>query len=123
MSFSVSKKVTWVVGALASGLVAVAQADVVEPFFTTKDLRAIEQPMPAYPRRAEQSGLEGYALVEFSVMADGSVAEPAIARSNSRLFSRAALDAIEEWKFEPVVANGESVSVRSAMRFNFVARD
>ncbi|MBU2097644.1 MAG: energy transducer TonB, partial [Gammaproteobacteria bacterium] len=41
-----------------------------------------------------------------------------------RLFSRAALAAIEEWKFEPVVAEaGEAVPVRTSMRFSFVGAE
>lgn len=117
------KQVALVAGIVASSLVTIAQADTAERFYSTKELRALEQPMPEYPRRAELFGLEGYALVEFSVMPDGTVAEPAIAQSSSQLFSRAALSAIETWKFEPVVAEGKTVPVRSAMKFNFVAAD
>lgn len=123
MNISFNQKVACVAVALGLGLSGAAQADSSDPFYSTKELNVIECSMPEYPRRAELFGLEGYALVEFSVMPDGSVAEPSVARSSSRLFSRAALDAIETWKFEPVIAEGKGLPVRSAMKFNFVAAE
>lgn len=123
-------KSVFVKSAIALGIVSgvlfasTAYAEPAEIFYSSKDLRALETSIPAYPRRAEMSGVEGFTVVEFTVMPDGSVAEPAVARSNYRLFSRAALAAIEEWKFEPVLASaGEAMPVRSSVRFNFVGAD
>jgi len=108
-------------GSLLAGSV---QANPAEMLYSSKDLRAIEVSIPEYPRRAELSGVQGYTVVEFTVMPDGSVVEPAVKASNSRLFTRAALAAIEEWKFEPVIADaGEAIPVRSSLKFNFVGRD
>ncbi|MEX0740963.1 MAG: energy transducer TonB [Pseudohongiella sp.] len=91
--------------------------------YSSKNLRAIAESVPEYPRRAEISGIEGYTVVEFTVMPDGSVAEPTIRDSSYREFTRATMDAIEGWKFEPVVADaGEAISVRSALRFSFVGQ-
>ena len=107
-----------------SAMISAASAQTPEALFSSKELRVIEQSLPAYPRRAQLSGIEGYTVVEFTVLTDGSVSSPAIAQSNSRLFTRAALEAIETWKFEPVVAEaGVAVPVRTAMRFSFVGRE
>jgi protein TonB len=96
-------------------------ADTTSEFYSSKDLRAVETSIPEYPRSAELSGVEGYTVVEFTVMPDGTVAAPAIAESSYRLFSRAALAAISDWKFEPVVADaGVAIPVRTSMRFSFV---
>jgi periplasmic protein TonB len=112
-------KVAVISGLVGSALIAgSAHADA---YYSSKELRAVETAIPEYPRRAELSGVEGFTVVEFTVMPDGSVAEAAIAQSSYRLFSRAALAAIEEWKFEPVIAEaGEAVPVRTSMRFSFV---
>lgn len=91
-------------------------------YYSSKELRAIESPLPEYPRRAEQEAIEGYTLVEFTVMPDGTVVEPAVAEASSYLFGRAAVEAIESWKFEPVVDGEATVPVRSTMRFNFVGQ-
>jgi periplasmic protein TonB len=108
----------------ASLYASVAHADPAEAMYSSKSLRAVETSIPEYPRRAQMIGVEGYSVVEFTVMPDGTVAEPAIAETNSRLFSRAALEAIESWKFEPVVADaGEAIPVRSAMKFSFVGSE
>lgn len=91
-------------------------------YYSSKDLRVIESPLPDYPRRAEQEAIEGYTLVEFTVMPDGTVVEPAVAETSNHLFGRAAVKAIESWKFEPVVDGEATVPVRSTMRFNFVGK-
>jgi periplasmic protein TonB len=120
----ISKAALIAVVAGSSMISSAVNADPAEMFYSSKDLRAVEVLIPEYPRRAELSGVEGYTIVEFTVMPDGSVVEPAVKISNSRLFSRAALAAIEEWKFEPVVADaGEAIPVRSSLKFNFVGRD
>ena len=96
-------------------------ADTAGEFYSSKDLRAVETSIPEYPRSAELSGVEGYTVVEFTVMPDGSVSAPAIAESSYRLFSRAALAAISDWKFEPVIAEaGEAIPVRTSLKFSFV---
>ncbi|TFH73459.1 energy transducer TonB [Gammaproteobacteria bacterium LSUCC0112] len=98
-----------------------AAADTTDLYKSSKELRAVETSIPEYPRRAELSGVEGYTVVEFTVMPDGTVSEPAIAESSYRAFSRAALAAIGDWKFEPVIAAaGEAVPVRTSMKFSFV---
>ncbi len=106
-----------------SSLIAGA-AHAQEPaMYSSKNLRAVAQTVPEYPRQAELSGIEGYTVVEFTVMPDGSVAEPTVRDSNYRGFSRVTMEAIENWKFEPVIADaGEAVPVRSAMRFSFVGQ-
>lgn len=100
-----------------------ASADSLE-YYSSKSLRAIEAPAPEYPAHAEMSGIEGYTLVEFTVNPDGTVAEPAVRESSAYLFGRAAVDALENWKFEPVFVGGENaVPVRSVMRFSFVGQE
>tara|TARA_R110002072_G_scaffold271208_1_gene431145 strand:- start:3577 stop:3954 length:378 start_codon:yes stop_codon:yes gene_type:complete len=125
MKVSAKFKAVILAGVVGSALAAgSASAQTPDMMFSSKDLRVVEQSLPEYPRRAQLSGIEGYAVVEFTVLADGSVSSPAIAESNSQLFTRASLAAIESWKFEPVVADaGVAVPVRTAMRFSFVGRE
>ena len=114
-----------VLSVVASSLfVTAAHANPAENFYSSKNLRPVETAIPEYPRVAQMSGIEGYTVVEFTVMPDGSVAEPAIADSSFHLFSRAALAAIESWKFEPVAAEaGEAIPVRSSLKFSFVGAE
>lgn len=95
--------------------------DTTGEFNRSKDLQALETSIPEYPRSAELSGVEGYTIVEFTVMPDGTVVAPSIAESSYRLFSRAALAAISDWKLEPVVAElGVAIPVRTSINFSFV---
>lgn len=89
-------------------------------YYSSKNLRVVESPMPAYPYRARQNAIEGYTVVEFTVLPDGSVVEPAIADSSYSLFGEAAVEALQTWKFEPVTEGEATVPVRSSLRFNFV---
>lgn len=126
MSKSAVVKIAVLAGVIGSAVSVSANAQTPEAsgMYSSKDLRVVESSLPEYPRRAELSGIEGYTVVEFTVMPDGSVSAPAVAESNSRLFTRAALSAIESWKFEPVVAEaGQAVPVRTLMKFSFVGKE
>jgi protein TonB len=116
-------KVTFIAVVAGSSMIAGA-AHAQEPaMYSSKNLRAVTQALPDYPRRAEVSGIEGYTVVEFTVMPDGTVAEPSVRDSSYSEFTRASMEAIEGWKFEPVIADaGQAIPVRSALRFSFVGQ-
>jgi protein TonB len=74
---------------------------------------------PVYPQRALDRGIEGWVEVEFTVTEVGRISEPTILRSHpSGIFNRAALRAIERWKYEPKVVGGQPVA-RPGMRNRF----
>jgi protein TonB len=76
---------------------------------------------PIYPQRALERGITGWVEVEFTVTEVGSISEPTILRSHpSGIFNRAALRAIERWKYEPKIVDGQPVSrpgIRNRFRF------
>jgi protein TonB len=75
---------------------------------------------PVYPQRALDRGIEGWVEVEFTVTEVGGVSEPTILGSRpSGVFDRAALRAIERWKYEPKVVDGQPVP-RPGMRNRFL---
>lgn len=124
MKFSIKRSSMFLAAIVAGSLVAAnAGANPAGArYYNSKDLRAIESPLPEYPRRAEKQALEGYTVVEFIVMPDGSVAAPAVAEQSSSLFGRAAVEALESWRFEPVVDGEATIPVRSTLRFNFIGQ-
>ncbi|MBL4673163.1 MAG: energy transducer TonB, partial [Arenicella sp.] len=66
---------------------------------------------PEYPRRALMRGVEGYAIVGFSVSAAGSVVAPYILESEpNKLFDRSSLKAISKFKYKARKVNGRAVS-------------
>lgn len=75
-----------------------------------------EQPLvrlePQYPRRAAERGLEGNCLVTFDVNPDGTTSNVR-ASCSSDLFRRAATRAVEGWRYQPRIAEGQAVMRRN----------
>lgn len=66
---------------------------------------------PEYPTRALMRGIEGYAIVGFSVSAAGSVVAPYILESEpNTVFDRSSLKAISKFKYKARMVNGRAVS-------------
>ena len=124
MQITSARKIATVVSVIAlTALATSAQANTsTGKYLSSKSLKVVEQVAPSYPRFADIAGVDGYVVLEFTVAADGSVAEPTVSDSSSNVFTRAALDAIEGWQFEPVVDNGVAVPVRTNVKFSFVPR-
>lgn len=67
---------------------------------------------PIYPRRAQQRGIEGYVIVEFTVSKLGTVVNPKVVKAEpANIFDNAALQAAAKFKYKPRVVNGEPVEV------------
>lgn len=66
---------------------------------------------PEYPRRAAQTGKEGYCTVEFTVAANGTTKDAFVADCPDNVFERAALKAAERIKYKPRVVDGQPVDV------------
>jgi len=64
---------------------------------------------PQYPRRAQQRGLEGYVIVEFTVTAIGNVANAVVIEASSSLFETSALTAVSRFKYKPQVVDGVAI--------------
>ncbi|MBW1884848.1 MAG: TonB family protein [Deltaproteobacteria bacterium] len=65
---------------------------------------------PQYPERAMQRGIEGRVLVEFTISKSGSVKNAkVIAYEPSKIFNKAALKAVRQWKYNPKIQNGKAV--------------
>lgn len=76
---------------------------------------------PQYPQRAQERGIEGYAVLEFTVTAVGTVENPVIIDEfpASAGFGRAAVRAAPKFKYQPRVINGTPVAVEG-VRYRFI---
>lgn len=61
---------------------------------------------PTYPVRAAQAGLEGWVLVQFDVLADGTVANITIVDSSDLIFHDSARDAAARARYRPQIVQG-----------------
>ena len=65
---------------------------------------------PQYPERAQQRGIEGRVLIEFTISKSGSVKDAkVIAYEPSKIFNKAALKAVSPWKYNPKIEDGRAV--------------
>ena len=95
--------------------------------FDATTIRMVDGPLvallrvePQYPPRPLSRSLEGYVLVEFDVLADGSVANVSVVESSDRLFEKAAIRAAERFRFKPRVVDGvplATTGIRNLFRF------
>jgi len=76
---------------------------------------------PVYPQRALERGIEGWVDLEFTVQSDGTTSNVTVAgASHETYFRREAVNAVEQWKFEPRVFMNRAIAQRSYTRIRFV---
>lgn len=64
--------------------------------------KLIKMVQPEYPQEALMRGIEGWVDVSLAVNAAGDVVKPRVEdTSRGRIFNRAALNAVQQWKYEP----------------------
>ena len=83
-------------------------------------LVAIVRVAPEYPQQPLRRNLEGYVIVEFDVLPDGSVANVRVVESTSSLFERAAINAAKRFRYKARVVDGVahvSEGIRSMISF------
>jgi len=73
---------------------------------------------PVYPQAAQVARVQGVVIVEAIIDANGRVADVRVLRSIP-LLDGAALDAVKQWQFEPMVVAGEPRAVRMTLTVNF----
>ena len=70
------------------------------------------QRRPTYPESALRAGIEGVSTLRFLVGADGRVGSIAVERSaGSSDLDRAAIAAVQTWRFEPARRGTQAVAV------------
>lgn len=84
------------------------------------DLPRTREVTPDYPTQAFINGTEGWVDVDFTISPAG-VPENLRVRDSSprRVFDRAALDSVRQWRFVPINENGVPVARRATLRVRF----
>lgn len=82
-------------------------------------LAAIDFELPAYPRRAFNSGRQGWVIIKLDVNAQGDTENVEIERAVPEgLFGGASREAVDDWRFQPP-KDGELVNCRVLLRYRF----
>jgi protein TonB len=74
----------------------------------------------AYPVIARENKVEGWVEVAFTIQPDGSVTDLAIQNANpAGVFEESVITAVAQWRYEPVLCDGQPVHQRAMIRVKF----
>jgi len=94
-----------------------------EGLMAGREPSALVRVPPVYPPGARARGVQGRVVVEFTIGADGRVADPQVVEATPRgVFEGAALDAVRQWRFAPRVRGLEAEPARARQTIQFVLR-
>lgn len=84
------------------------------------ELKILRMVQPEYPRRAYVRDIDGWIDVEFTVTETGLTRAIEVTGAKTRgWFDRAAIEAVEQWQFQPELQNGQAVERRAKVRLQF----
>lgn len=97
---------------------ATAKASAVRVGGSVKPPVKIKDVQPSYPSIARDARVSGAVVIEATIDTDGDVADAKVVKSVP-LLDQAALDAVEQWKYQPSTRNGSPVPVVMTVTVNF----
>ena len=74
---------------------------------------------PIYPEKARLAGIEGIVMMRITTDNAGNVISVTVLRSDSTILNQAAIDAVKQWKYQPIYTNGipTPIDTRVAVKF------
>jgi TonB family protein len=73
---------------------------------------------PVYPPEAKQKGVEGEVVFEVTINEQGEVSDVQVLSGNAMLVS-AAYEAVRQWRYTPVLLNGDPIRAKSTVTIRF----
>jgi len=78
-----------------------------------QDVMPLVRINPDYPPRAQSRGIQGWALVQFTITPQGTVKDAKVIDAEPKgMFDDAAVNAVSKWKYNPKVEEGSPVERR-----------
>jgi protein TonB len=81
--------------------------------------RIISRSDPVYPDWARRAGIQGEVVLHAIISTDGRILELQVLSGNLVL-ARAALDAVQQWRYQPTLLDGQPVEVETTITVRFV---
>lgn len=76
--------------------------------------------VPRYPAEAQRKGIDGWVELEFTVTRDGAVKDLVVYRAEPQgTFDEAAIKAVSQWRYRPIVRDGRAIEQRARLRLRF----
>ncbi len=99
---------------------AVAQHNFMTALVPASQLTVLKAVQPVYPSKAIDKKIEGWVDVEFTVAETGKVSDVSVrASSIAGVFEDAAVKAVSQFRYKPVLNDGKAVPARSQIRVRF----
>jgi TonB family protein len=88
------------------------------------DLTLVKSVKPAYPKKANLSKIQGWVELDFTVTESGAVKDIAVhAASAPGVFEEAAISALSQWRYKPILRDAEPEAQRARIRIRFALAD
>jgi TonB family protein len=81
--------------------------------------RVLHKLEPSYTEEAREAKLQGTCVLEIEIGPDGRAYNIQVVQPLGLGLDEAAIEAIEEWTFQPGLKDGEPVTVRATIEVNF----
>jgi TonB family protein len=82
--------------------------------------RLIRQPKAVYPEELKQQGISGVVMIQAVISKTGELINPKVINTDvNLLLAQAALDAVQQWRYQPTLLNGEPVEVATKIDVAF----
>jgi protein TonB len=84
--------------------------------------KLIFQPKPDYPPLAKMARIQGTVRLDAIISKDGTIQNLKVI-SGHPLLVKAALEAVERWRYQPTMLNGDAVEVATEIDVNFTLQE
>lgn len=82
--------------------------------------RLVSNVKPDYPAELQQQGVEGTVLIQAVIAREGNLLSATVVNAGVHpQLAKAALDAVNQWRYQPTLLNGEPVEVITEITVNF----
>lgn len=95
-------------------------ADAVSRLEGAQKPKLLKMVRPAYPKEAVEQNIEGVVVMEAMIGADGKVRAIRVVNTPNELLNQAAMEALKQWEYEPVVKDGKAVPATFTVTITFV---
>ena len=80
----------------------------------------VKSVQPEYPRKARADSIQGWVELDFTVAESGQVKDLSVHAASPRgVFDQAAMSALAQWRYKPVLVDAKPVAKRARIRIRF----
>ncbi len=99
---------------------ALARRAFMSDVISANELTLLKSVQPQYPIKAEKSSVEGWVELDFTVTDTGAVEDVAVdAAKPPGVFEAAAISALLQWRYKPLIREAKAVATRARVRIRF----